>query len=73
MLWHMAIGLEVQVLNLSGQWWLTAAIMFGTSYLGAKVIQTIALSPDMALGYAFGSMIGGMVSKVLMERFKPKS
>ena len=69
-LWHIAIGLEVQVLGLSGRWVLTAVVMFCTSYLGARVIQTIALSPDMALGYAFGSMLGGLVSKVLMDRFK---
>lgn len=73
MLWHVAVGLEVQVLSLSGRWALTAAVMFFTSYLGARVVQTLALSPDMALGYATGSMIGGLASKVLMDRLKRNS
>jgi len=70
MLWHIAVGLEVQVLNLSGRWVLTAVVMFYTSYLGATVIQTISVSPDMALTYACGSMLGGLAAKALMQRFK---
>jgi len=70
MLWHIAVGLEVQVLNLSGRWALTAVVMFCTSYLGARVIQTISVSPDMALAYACGSMLGGVAAKALMQRFK---
>lgn len=68
MLWHLAVGFEIQVLGLRGRWVLTALVMFLTSYLGATVIRSIAVDPSMALPYAVGSMLGGLMSKALMRR-----
>lgn len=70
LLWHVAVGLEIQVLGIRDRWGLTALVLFATSYIGARVVRTLAVSPDAAIYYALGSMVGGLLSKMLMRRFK---